>query len=146
MEPSFSATSCLIYHPPKLSPTGCKKTIGVISETLHGSPPALVAEWPKFWSTHLLLHHQDKDLFNISAISVFPSPFPNRPKNENGSHPFAVEFGQGLANFIFTREAGVESQRVDGIAITGAWGPGSPVKALAGRDRESAEMWFDRVV
>ncbi|KAF8509526.1 beta-lactamase/transpeptidase-like protein [Hysterangium stoloniferum] len=148
--PAYGTINLCDFHSyvtsPETSPTGCKKTVEDIAEILHGPPPALVASWHKFWSTHLLLYHEDKDQFDISLIFTFPPPFPNTPKSENGSHPFAIESGQGSANFVFTREVGAESQRVDGIAIAGVWGSGSGVQTLAGRDRESAEVWFDRVV
>ena len=73
---------------------------------------------------------------------LFPAPFPN----DTESRAFMVEFGgiRDSAKFTFS-EVSPKGLKVDGFAIKDIWGAGIYATELKGENRDSAEIWFDKV-
>ena len=96
----------------------------------------LLAEWPRAWSSHVRLRHQQGSIFEIYFTSLYPNgygkdttPFETK---ETGS-------AEGLAEFV------IEDGKVVGFGISGL------VDQLTERARkyetvqDRAEAWFDKV-
>jgi len=143
-------TLALCYYPPfkPFEPTrkGCEGAIPeAIQPLLNTSTPVLLAAFPKLSSTHLVLHHQSGNKFAARMILTFPAPFPDAPKNDDDSRPFALLTNVASAEFVFAKHPVEESIHVEGIACWGLWRAGDGVKEPKGEGREGAEVWFDRV-
>jgi len=112
------------------------------SEVWSGDAPSLVATWDKYWSTHMILQHSSADRFAMRSGILFPAPFPN----DTESRAFMVEFGgiRDSAKFTFS-EVSPKGLKVDGFAIKDIWGAGIYATELKGENRDSAEIWFDKV-
>lgn len=132
------------FEPPRRECDGITES-EALQPLLNHSAPALLAGWPKVWSTHVFFYHVSGDTFNITTVLTFPAPFPDAPKGDDDSRPFAVQTGNASAEFVFGTRPEGNTKYVEGIACTGLWGAGYGVKPPKGGGREGAEVWFDRV-
>ena len=143
--PAYGSISLCTYSVNITGPTfdgRCGSMLSEFAEAWSGEPPSFVATWEKYWSTHMILQHSDGDRFTIRSGILSPPPFLEDKK----SKPFIVEFGgmKGSAKFIYSRVSH-KGLKVDGFAVKGLWGAGLHAKQLDGEDKDSAEIWFDRV-
>lgn len=142
----------------------CNTTVSELSQaynynTTHQKKPDLVFSWDKYWSTHIVISHHDKDTFTARTLILFPPPFPEAENEidspeKKDNKPFAIDYSvNGSATFVVDSQAqdsvlddtGVDEKVVLGFAMKGVWGAGMGAKEVEGTSKETAEVWFDRI-
>ncbi|KAG8221711.1 beta-lactamase/transpeptidase-like protein [Butyriboletus roseoflavus] len=101
-----------------------------------GNSEDLLAEWPRVWSSHVRMRHQQGSVFQIHLTSLYPNGYgkDTTPFETRGVGP-----AEGLAEFV------VEDGKVVGFGMSGL------VDQLTERARthesvqDRAEVWFDKV-
>ncbi|KAH0826361.1 hypothetical protein J3R83DRAFT_5323 [Lanmaoa asiatica] len=96
----------------------------------------LLAEWPRVWSSHVRMRHEQGSIFNIHFTSLYPNGY------GKDTTPFETrEIGptEGLAEFV------VEDGKVVGFGMSGLVGRVTERARKYEGVRDRAEVWFDKV-
>jgi len=97
----------------------------------------LLAAWPRVWSSHVRMRHQDDLVFDLYLTSLYPDGY------GKDTMPFAKEKGIGTVDAV--AEFVVEEGRVVGFGLSGFVGQVTERARTYEGVRDQAEVWFDRV-
>lgn len=123
----------------------CHTTVSDVSQAYNRTQkPDLVFSWDKYLSTHVLMMHSNKDMFEAQPIIIYPPPFPDSTDRKDDDKPFAFDQMALTMNASATFVTSV-NEEISGIAIQNIWGAGIGAKELEGTSKETAEVWFDRI-
>ncbi|KAJ3789678.1 beta-lactamase/transpeptidase-like protein [Lentinula aff. detonsa] len=124
------------------------KTPFTINSTLEDTLniPTLIIPFNGFFSTHIMLRHFSGNLFNGSIL------WSNRAIREQEGYHSGDSDNDGDIIIGFDDRFEVEwvhesDMSEEGLAFKGGfWGKGKKAKALTGTGKDSAEVWFSKVV
>jgi len=105
---------------------------------LNARQTTLFASFPKIWFNHLRITQKNDEFVTLFADTLFPHG------HGNDKSPFIVTSEGGEENpygeFVL-----VDGEPV-GLALWGLQGQDTPIRRVPGKIKESAEVWFDRVI
>ncbi|KAK7058457.1 hypothetical protein VNI00_002091 [Paramarasmius palmivorus] len=110
----------------------------VLPGALNDTVPTLVAQWERFWSSHVKLEHFDGALFNLTT-------FESQPTDDDSDPCWTVK--PTAVDGIITAEFAVDDDGNVGFGVTGGiWGAGPGVEGPGGDNaQQRAEVWFENV-
>ncbi|KAF8557186.1 beta-lactamase/transpeptidase-like protein [Imleria badia] len=111
-----------------------------IVDAIQGKPSAssgdLLAEWPRVWSSHVRMRHQEGSIFEMHFTSLYPDGY---GKDTTPFKTREVGTTEGMAEFV------VKDGRVIGFGMSGFVGRLTEQARTYGSVQDRAEVWFDRI-